>query len=61
LGLLCAIFIEMQDGKFIKTFAHIAFATSGYPDVDKWLKKHEKDINNFYEWSSNFNWQQNGK
>lgn len=54
-------FIEMQDGKFIKTFAHIAFATSGYPDVDKWLKKHEKDINNFYEWSSNFNWQQNGK
>lgn len=49
-------FVEMKDKKFIETFAYIAFATSDYPDVDKWLKEHQKDIEKFYEWSGNFNW-----
>ena len=49
-------FVEMHDKNFIKTFAYIAFATSDYPYVNKWLKTHEKDINSFYEWSSNFTW-----
>ena len=49
-------FVEMKDKNFIETFAYIAFATSDYPDVEKWLKTHNKDIDNFYEWSSNFTW-----
>ncbi|NLL28664.1 MAG: tetratricopeptide repeat protein [Bacteroidales bacterium] len=52
-------FVEMKDKNFIETFAYIAFATSDYPDVNKWLKKHKKDINSFYEWSSNFAWKTN--
>ncbi len=49
-------FVEMKDKNFLETFAYIAFATSDYPDVDMWLKAHKKEIDNFYEWSSNFTW-----
>jgi Flp pilus assembly protein TadD len=49
-------FVEMKDKNLIETFVYIAFATSDFPDVDKWLKEHKKDIDNFYEWSSNFTW-----
>ncbi|MCB9261280.1 MAG: tetratricopeptide repeat protein [Flavobacteriales bacterium] len=49
-------FVEMKDKNLIETFAYIAFATSDYQDVDKWLKEHKKDIDNFYDWSSNYTW-----
>jgi len=49
-------FLEMQDKKFIETFAYIAFASSDDPDVAKWLKGHQKEIDKFYEWSSAFAW-----
>ena len=49
-------FIEMKDKNFIETFAYIAFATSGNPDVEKWLKAHKKEIDTFYEWSDQYTW-----
>lgn len=49
-------FIEMKEKNFIETFAYVAFATSDYPEVDKWLKTHEKEIDSFYEWSNQFVW-----
>lgn len=49
-------FVEMQDKNLIETFAYIAFASSGYPDIDKWLLAHQKEIERFYEWSNNFAW-----
>jgi len=49
-------FMEMKEKNFIETFAYIAFATSNNPEVDKWLKENKKEIDTFYEWSSNFTW-----
>ncbi len=51
-------FIEMHDKKLTETFAYIAFAISDYPDVKKWLEKHKKEIEAFYEWSGNYTWPQ---
>ena len=52
-------FVEMKDKKFIETFAYIAFATYDAPDISKWLKLHQADIDDFYEWSDNFIWKTN--
>lgn len=49
-------FVEMKDKNLIETFAYIAFASSDYPDVDKWLKGHKTEITKFYDWSKNFTW-----
>lgn len=49
-------FVEMLDKNFIETFAYVAFASSESSDVKKWLKTHEKEIDDFYKWSDQFNW-----
>lgn len=49
-------FIEMKEQNLVKTFAHIALAASGDPAVAKWLGAHQKEIDQFYEWSNNFAW-----
>ncbi len=50
-------FVKMKDEKLLTTFAYIAFASSDDPEVSKWLKSHKTEINKFYEWSTNFNWE----
>jgi Tfp pilus assembly protein PilF len=52
-------FIELHDKGFTETFAYIAYSSSGMPDVDKWIKSHSDEINNFYTWSKAFNWKSN--
>ncbi len=52
-------FIELQDKKFIETFAYIAFASSEDKKVAKWLKNHKSETNQFFEWSKSFQWKIN--
>lgn len=49
-------FVAMKDKNLIETFAYIVFASSNDPAVLTWLKSHESNINNFYEWSDNHAW-----
>jgi hypothetical protein len=49
-------FTEMKDKNFLTTFSYIAFASSGDPDVAKWLKAHTNELREFYEWSKGFEW-----
>lgn len=46
----------MKEKGFVETFAYIAFATSEDKDVAKWIKSHKSDIQAFYDWSSDYNW-----
>ncbi len=52
-------FVEMKDKDLIKTFGYIAFASSDYTDVAKWLKSHKSEVDKFYEWSKSFAWKTN--
>src|SRR5574344_1461353 len=52
-------FIEMNDKNFIETFAYIAFASTDYPDVAKWLKAHQSETDRFFEWVKSFVWETN--
>jgi len=49
-------FIEMHEKKYVETFAYLAFASSDESYVAKWLKKHTKEIDEFYAWSKGFEW-----
>ncbi|MEP6748135.1 MAG: tetratricopeptide repeat protein [Bacteroidota bacterium] len=49
-------FIELNKKKLIEPFAYIAFASSDKEDVSKWLKSHQTEIEKFYAWSKNYNW-----
>jgi hypothetical protein len=49
-------FIEMQNKKMIETFSYIAFASKESSDVKKWLKAHPKEIEDFFAWSTDFEW-----
>lgn len=49
-------FLEMNEKKLMKTYSYIAFAASEDEEVMKWLKKHETEIKEFYEWSEKFQW-----
>ncbi len=50
-------FVEMNNKKLIETFAYIIFASSENEVVSKWLQSHQTEIDNFYEWSKNYNWE----
>jgi len=52
-------FTELKDKNFIEAFSYIAFASSDDPDVAKWLKGHQAEIDKFYEWSKSFAWTSN--
>jgi tetratricopeptide (TPR) repeat protein len=52
-------FTEMQDKKLIETLGYIVFASSDSKDVAKWLKSHQAEIDEFYEWSKNYAWKTN--
>ena len=49
-------FIELNKKKLIEPFAYIAFASSEKENVSKWLKSHQTEIDKFYLWSENYNW-----
>lgn len=49
-------FIEMKEKGFTETFAYIAFSSTGDGYVKKWLKGHESEVFEFYEWSRKFDW-----
>ncbi len=49
-------FIEMHAKGYVEIFSYIAFASTKDPEVEKWLKKHETEINEFYEWSNGYKW-----
>lgn len=52
-------FIEMKDKNLVEPFAYIVFASSDNPDVSKWLKSNQSEIDKFYEWSKAFEWRAN--
>jgi tetratricopeptide (TPR) repeat protein len=49
-------FVEMKNQNELETFAYIAFASSDDPKIAKWLKKHTKETDKFFEWSKSFEW-----
>ncbi len=49
-------FIEMKEKGYTETFAYIAFSSTGDGYVKKWLKGHESEVFEFYEWSRKFDW-----
>lgn len=49
-------FTELNKKKLIEPFAYIAFASSGKPEISKWLETHKSEIDKFYEWNKEFNW-----
>lgn len=49
-------FIEMNEKNFTETFGYITFASSESEDVSKWLKSHQKEVDEFYKWSENYLW-----
>ena len=49
-------FIEMSDKKLMTTFCYIMYASTGDADVNKWLKSHQTELNEFFEWSEAYAW-----
>jgi len=49
-------FSEMKEKKFIQTFAYIISASSDDPTIQNWLDIHKNEVNDFYNWSDNYNW-----
>lgn len=49
-------FIEMKKNNLIEPFAYIVFATSETKDVNDWLEKNQKALDEFYDWSNNYHW-----
>lgn len=49
-------FIEMSDKKFIETFSYIIHTSSNNKETQDWLAKHDKEIQDFFTWSKNFQW-----
>ncbi len=49
-------FIELKEKNHIETFAYLVFATSTDPKVDKWIKSHQKEFDEFYAWSDSYKW-----
>lgn len=49
-------FIELYNNKYVETFAYVAFASSDDSKVVKWLKEHETELQEFFNWSNGFEW-----
>lgn len=49
-------FAEMKKKDYVETFAYIIFATSEDKNIAKWIKKHTKEVEAFYQWSESFKW-----
>lgn len=44
-------FQEMKEKGYLETFSYIAMASANDKKVNKWLKAHSTEINNFYKWN----------
>lgn len=54
---LAPYFIELESQKYVKTFTYyINYYVTDNKDVEKWVKKNEKDVEKFYNWSKNYKW-----
>lgn len=49
-------FREMKKNRFIETFAYIAFVNTNSDDVLKWHKNNKSEVEKFYNWNNNYNW-----
>ncbi|MBI1836798.1 MAG: tetratricopeptide repeat protein [Flavobacteriia bacterium] len=49
-------FLEMNDKKLFETFYYIIQSTSGNKKVNKWIKKNQDKVLQFYIWSNAYNW-----
>jgi hypothetical protein len=46
----------MHNKKLTETLGYIVYAKSGDEKVSDWIKKNEKKINDFFEWSAGYEW-----
>lgn len=53
---LAPYFIEMEKKNLIEPFAYIIFIPSKNSDVIQYNKEHSDKIEEFYNWSKNYNW-----
>ena len=49
-------FIELYEEGYLETFSYLVFASSGEKYVHNWLNDNSKKVDEFYEWSSNYDW-----
>ena len=49
-------FYALKEAGHVETLAYIVLASSKDAEVGKWLSGHKDEIDKFYEWSSNFDW-----
>ncbi len=53
---LAPYFIEMEKKNLIEPFSYIIFNPSQSTDVTQYYKEHSDKIDEFYNWSKNYNW-----
>lgn len=49
-------FLELHKNNFSETLGYLVFATTETEDVTNWFNTHEVQINQFYDWSKNYEW-----
>jgi len=49
-------YVEMKEKGFLETFAYIIHASEDKKNINKWLKKNGDKIEEFYKWSSEYEW-----
>ncbi|MBI3234639.1 MAG: hypothetical protein HYZ42_11475 [Bacteroidetes bacterium] len=52
-------FIELYEKGYLERFVYIISASNGDKKVAKWLKKHQKQLDEFNAWSNAFVWKTN--
>lgn len=52
-------FINMKESDLIEPFAYLVYASSEDQYVQEWLNKNDSKIEEFYNWSSKFQWKTN--
>lgn len=50
-------FIGLYDNNLLNTFGYITHASSDDILIATWIQLHQKEINAFYDWTDNYNWQ----
>lgn len=49
-------FIEMHEKDLLATFSNLVVVASGDASAAEWLKSHQKEVDDFQNWSRNYNW-----
>ena len=54
---LAPFFIDLESQKFVETFTYyINYYVTDNEQVEKWVKKNEKNIERFFNWNKNYVW-----